>query len=64
MKWLAIAASGVLAAAGILLYLLSGADWAWWAGLAMVIPFAVVVVATAQGYRGGESPDGGVWGPP
>ncbi len=60
--------SGVLAVVGIALYVVSGSDWAWWSGLAMVMPFAVLAFRRASEGRGRRtfesSGDGGVWGPP
>lgn len=68
MRRLAWALSAALALAGIATYVRSGDDWAWWTGLALVMPFAVLASRRAvkrSGRRGFESSgDGGIWGSP
>lgn len=64
MRWAALAASGALAAAGGILYLTLEADWAWWVGVAMVMPLVFLVMREARGHFAGSESDGGAWGPP
>jgi hypothetical protein len=66
MERLAWGASIALAIAGIVLYVTSWSDWAWWIGTAMISPLGLMAVWRAN--KKDSFPDGadgdGTWGPP
>jgi hypothetical protein len=57
-----IAAIG-LAVGGNVLYLLAMNDWAWWVGIALAMPLAVLLVLRLPDWGGGGMGDG-PWGAP
>jgi hypothetical protein len=61
--------AGVALVVGLALYVTSPSDWTWWAAIALLIPFTVLVIwrGVEKGVRrrpDGGPPNAGVWGPP